>query len=113
MLTLKMESRPENIELALGYRKESQNRGTNLKNEGVNLENEIKQNKSFIRRKSILCLVKEADNITTSTLSTALSCSEAIIERDISWLRKNGYIIRNGSDKSGRWLILKGLGEDE
>ena len=106
MITLKIKSRPENIELALGHTQETSF-------EGVTPGNEIKQSKSLIRRKSILHLIRETDNITASTLSTVLSCSDATIERDISWLRKNGYIIRNGSDKSGRWVILKELEKDE
>ena len=134
MLTLKIESRPENIELALGHRPSiidcgtntgvvgvapgnegvaPGNEGVNLGSEGVPSEPEIKKNKPFIRRKSILQLIKETDSITTSTLSKVLSCSDATIERDLTWLRKNGYIIRNGSDKSGRWLIIKELKKDE
>ena len=58
-------------------------------------------------------MIGENGNITTSELSTCLSCSEATIEREISWLRENGYIIRNGSRKYGRWLILKELDKDE
>lgn len=127
IITLIMKSRPENIELALGHKKEANNDGVNPENEGVNREDdgvnreddgvcpetESKLSRLLIRRKSILQLIKETDNITASTLSKVLSCSDATIERDISWLRKNGYIIRSGSDKSGRWLILKELGKNE
>ena len=127
MITCIMTSRPENIELALGHKREDRNEGVNPENEGVNPEKEgvnpekegvnpeigIRQSKPLIRRKSILQLIKKTDNITVSTLSKVLSYSDATIERDISWLRENGYIIRNGSDKSGRWLILKELEKDE
>ena len=136
MVTLKMGSRPENIELALGHKQKKEyegvtndvdvnpenegvnpenegvnpeNEGVNPENEGANPENEIKNSKILIRRKSILQLIMESDNINTSMLSKILSCSDATIERDLSWLRTNGYIIRNGSDKSGRWLIIKEL----
>ena len=109
MITLKIKSRPENVELALRHKLEDKNEGVNLKNEGVNLKNKIQQNKYLIRRKTILHLIRETDNITASTLSTVLSCSDATIERDISWLRENGYIIRNGSDRIGKWIVIKEL----
>ena len=88
MITLKIKSRPENIELALGHTQETSFEGVTPGNEGANPGNEIKQSKSLIRRKSILHLIRETDNITASILSTVLSCSDATIEREYFMAKK-------------------------
>lgn len=33
------------------------------------------------------------------------------IDRDIAWLKENGYLKREGSDRSGTWIVLKKIGK--
>ncbi|WP_353958255.1 hypothetical protein [Bacteroides acidifaciens] len=37
----------------------------------------------------------------------SLNISESTITRSTSELKKLGFLIREGSDKTGRWIILK------
>lgn len=45
-------------------------------------------------------------NITTAQLRVILGCAETTVENNISYLRKNGYIERVGSRKSGYWKVI-------
>ena len=58
------------------------------------------------RRSRILAEMRNDPNITTAQLRIILDCAETTVENNIAYLRKNGYIERVGSRKTGYWKIL-------
>lgn len=46
-------------------------------------------------------------SITIKQLATRLGVSEKTIKRDISSLRTNGMVYREGADKTGLWIVVK------
>ncbi len=58
-------------------------------------------------REKVLSLVKENTNITTAEMATGLGLSQAGIEKIIRTLKSEGRLRRVGSDKGGRWELLK------
>jgi len=63
------------------------------------------------RRSQILSEMRNNPNITTAQLMMILGCAETTVENNISFLRKNGYIERMGSKKTGWWKVKNS--EDE
>ncbi len=59
------------------------------------------------RRDKIISLMLVNSKITRLELTKILDVSDATIKRDIEKLRKEGLIYRDGSDKSGRWIVKK------
>lgn len=57
--------------------------------------------------KSIYELLKLRKNLTYAEIASHIGKSEATVKRCISRLKKDGFIEREGSDKSGYWMILK------
>ncbi len=57
--------------------------------------------------KSIYELLKIRKNLTYTEIASHIGKSEATVKRYISRLKKDGFIEREGSDKSGYWIILK------
>ena len=136
VITLKMGSRPENIELALGC-KPAKDNATNsdkvkpnhvdvkpdnvdvkpdnvdVKPDNVDVGPLDKPTNKRERRMYIMNRMMNKPEITADMLSTIFSISKRTIDRDILWLRENGYISRQGSDKHGRWVVLKELEENE
>ena len=45
-------------------------------------------------------------NMTTAELHTILGVSETAVEKNISFLKENGYIERVGAKKTGYWRVL-------
>lgn len=58
------------------------------------------------RRKKIISEMRDNPNITAAELHSILGVSETAVENNIAFLRKNGYIERVGSKKTGYWKIL-------
>ena len=142
MVTLKMGSRPENIELALGCKPakdittysgtENPDHGgvksgiVDVKPEIVDVKPKIVGVKPKIvgvntaihhsrkeRCSYIIRRMKDNPVITANDLSTILSASKRTIERDIAWLTGKQIITRTGADKNGRWIVLKEFEGDE
>ena len=61
------------------------------------------------RQQAILSAMKQNPSITRDDLANKLNVSLATLKRELTLLRKNGYIARSGSDKNGQWLILKNI----
>ena len=59
------------------------------------------------RQIAIIMAIKEQSFFTRDDLAKEVGVSLAILKREISILRKNGYIGRGGSNKNGQWLLLK------
>ena len=75
-------------------------------NDTVNLRNDtVKELKEGLKR--IYMAIRENPDITHSELMNILNISESTAKRAIRELKKLGYIERKGSDKTGRWVIIK------
>lgn len=61
------------------------------------------------RQQAILSAMKQNPSITREDLAKMLEVSLATLKRELTSLRKKGYIARSGSDKNGQWLILKNI----
>ena len=59
------------------------------------------------RQQVILELIKESPSITAKQMSETLSVSQRTIERDLSALKENGVLKREGKDNGGEWVVAK------
>lgn len=57
-------------------------------------------------RESILDLMRDNPNITQKRMAEELGLGHTSLTDNIGWLRNNGYVIREGSRKSGWWRVL-------
>ena len=82
------------------------NDGLNIKNDGVNNGNDgvIRLNKTLQR---VYKAIVNNPEIVTSELMSLLNISESTVTRSTRKLKKLGFIMREGSDKTGRWIVLK------
>lgn len=82
------------------------NDGVNFKSDGVKNDNDgVKQLNKTLQR-VYQAIVNKPDIISTE-LMEILNISESTITRSTRELKKLGFIKREGSDKTGRWIILK------
>ncbi len=58
------------------------------------------------RQIAILAAIKMHPSLTRDELAEETGLSLATLKREITNLRKNGYITRDGSNKNGQWIIL-------
>ena len=58
------------------------------------------------RRQRIISEMRDNPNVTTAHLQVILNCFESTVDNNISFLKKNGFIERVGSKKTGYWKIL-------
>ncbi len=58
------------------------------------------------RRKMIITEMKQKPEITKHELSEKIGISETAIDKNISFLRNNGFIERVGKTKGGYWKVL-------
>ena len=146
MITLKIASRPANIQLAIGegYSNEqkkfdgnevknggseirtvgdnsktvgdnsktvgdnSKTVGDNSKTVGDNPNAHIHIGGSALGRKRyVLQEIIKDPFVTGSKLSQSTGLSSRTIDRYLSWLTNNGFIVRDGSDRCGHWVLLK------
>lgn len=83
-----------------------------LHNPQIKLGNKTGNNSALNeRRRQILSEMRNNPNITTTQLMMLLGCAETTVENHIAYLRKNGYIERIGSRKTGWWKVKNS--EDE
>ena len=75
------------------------NDGANSKGDGV-----TQLNKTLLR---VYQAIVNKPEIIASELMSLLNISESTVTRSTRELKKLGYIKREGSDKTGRWIILK------
>ena len=59
------------------------------------------------RQQVIFELIKESPSITAKQMSETLSVSQRTIERDLSALKENGVLKREGKDNGGEWVVAK------
>lgn len=93
---------------ALQYRESDPEYGLmNSDNDGVNdgVNDCVKPlNKTLLR---VYRAIVDNPEITSSELMKILNISESTVTRSTRELKKPGFIEREGSDKTGRWIILK------
>ena len=58
------------------------------------------------RKQKIILEMRNNPNITTAELHAILGVSETAVEKNISFLKENGYIERVGAKKTGYWRVL-------
>lgn len=69
----------------------------------ANISHNLKLNKN---RQNIISEINKKPNITKEELSKIIGISGTAIDNNISYLRKNNYITRIGSNKNGYWMVL-------
>ena len=80
----------------------SENEGVEMKNDGVEIK--IKLNKT---QSNLLEILSRNGVFSAKDLTEMLSVSLSTVERNLSFLQKNGFIKREGSDRYGKWIVLK------
>lgn len=75
-------------------------------NDGVNGKNDGVKRLSFTQQRVYNAIV-DSPKITSAGLMDTLNISESTVTRSTRELKKLGFIEREGSDKTGRWIILK------
>ena len=50
-------------------------------------------------------MIKENPSVSAKQMSETLSVSSRTIERDLSLMKKNGFLKREGYDNDGKWII--------
>lgn len=50
--------------------------------------------------------IRNNPNVTTVQLANILCISETAVDNNLKYLKQNGYIKRNGSNKTGYWEII-------
>jgi len=85
----------------------SNDRKENERKENERKENERKEKNAGTRRGRILAAIRVNNRITTAKIALFLGCAESTVNRDLSYLREQGYIVRIGGLKYGYWKILK------
>ena len=58
------------------------------------------------RQQTILSIMKQSPSIIREDLANKLGISLATLKRELTSLRKEGYITRSGSDKNGQWIVV-------
>lgn len=71
-------------------------------NEGVN--EGVKLNATH---KLVLAILKKNRELTAQQIADEIGKSKQTVERSIKFLKENGFIKREGSDKKGSWIILR------
>ena len=51
-------------------------------------------------------MIKENPSISAKQMSETLSVSSRTIERDLSLMKKNGFLKREGYDNDGKWILV-------
>lgn len=59
------------------------------------------------RQRIIIRSIFSNGECTAKSLAKSLAMSERTVQREISFLRNNGYITKEGSDAKGLWTVLK------
>ena len=57
-------------------------------------------------RGAILSILKEAPSLSITKLAEKMGVSTTAIEKSIAWLKVNGYLLRFGSARVGRWEVV-------
>ena len=86
------------------------NKVGNIGNEvGNKVGNKVGNNTELLNenRQTIVAEMRNNPNITKTELSRIIGISTTAIDKNIAFLKKNGFIERIGSNKSGYWNVIK------
>ena len=86
------------------------NKVGNIGNEvGNKVGNKVGNNIELLNenRQTIVAEMRNNPNITKTELSRIIGISTTAIDKNIAFLKKNGFIERIGSNKSGYWNVIK------
>ncbi len=96
--------------LLLGEKNELKNRYLHIKSalkcQNVTIDGTINVT---IDQIIVFRLLKENSKITQKQIAEKINKSERTVKRIVEELRKNGYIVREGSSRLGYWKILKDI----
>lgn len=67
---------------------------------------DMSETKLTERQQKMLNLIKESPTISAKQMSETLSVTTRTIERDLSMMKKNGVLKREGKDNNGVWIII-------
>lgn len=65
------------------------------------------------RQKEILRMMEENDRVSVAAMVRNLQVTKRTVLRDIDKLKKQGQVIREGSEKSGKWLLCMTQGTEK
>lgn len=77
---------------------------------GNKVGNKVRNNSNIkitANRERIISEIRNNPNITSNQLSIILQISTTAVEKNLSYLKKNNYIERVGSNKTGYWKVIK------
>ncbi len=81
---------------------ESGNVGVEAENDGVEIEIKLNDTQS-----DLLEILSDNGIFSAKKLSEMMLVTQRTIERNLSFLQKNGFVKREGSDRYGKWIVLK------
>ena len=61
------------------------------------------------RCKRLWGLISANASISIAELALIMAVTKRTVDRDISWLKEHGYIIKEGNSKSGYWRVCKSI----
>ena len=76
---------------------------------GDKVGNKVGDNNTLLNetRQTIIAEMRNNPNVTKAELSRSIGISTTAIDNNIAYLKKNGYIERVGSNKSGYWRVIE------
>ncbi len=76
---------------------------------GNKVGNKVGNNKKKLTNNRLIIIqeIRNNPNVTTVQLANILCISETAVDNNLKYLKQNGYIKRNGSNKTGYWEIIK------
>ena len=77
-----------------------------LKSTGESREKKIKS------REKILSLLREHPEFSAKKLSSEIGITEKAVEKQLSKLKAAGFLLREGPDKGGKWVVLRNFSPD-
>lgn len=88
------------------YNKKPPNKTNKLSNKSKNKPLNIKKLPNKTKDK-IIFFLKQDNNLTRNELSDKINVSSNTIKQHLSELQEQGYLKREGSRKTGRWIVIK------
>ena len=67
---------------------------------------DMSETKLTERQQKMLNLIKESPTISAKQMSETLSVTTRTIERDLSLMKKAGFLKREGKDNDGKWIVI-------
>ena len=72
-------------------------------------ENAVSGGYKVKSREKVVRLLRDNPRMTTRQLADSIGVSDKAIEKHLARLKSDGLLVREGSDRSGRWIVLYDL----